>query len=87
MQTKLDDDVMNDIYASMDRTDLNKKDFTIKILENIRTPTSSNDTLEHECVKFKITHLPSSTSKEYIEGSGNDILITLCRDIETKKFP
>jgi hypothetical protein len=84
MKTKLDDDVLRDIHASILRRGLSVSDFDIEVLEELR---SSGAPLFHTGVKFRITYKPTGSTAEYIEGSGHDILDTLCRDLDTNSFP
>lgn len=83
MAQMLEKDVIEDIERSLSARGLRISDREIEVIENLR----SEGVIFAEAVKFRITYKPTGKSEEYIEGHGQDIRNTLCKDIKLGRFP
>lgn len=83
MKKTLEIDVLEDLKNSLSSRGLNPSDFTIIILEELK----STGSIAAEGVRFRIIHKASGKFAEYVEGHGHDIRNTLCEDILKGAFP
>lgn len=83
MKKTLENDVLDDLEKSLSVRGLSLSDFTITILEELK----SAGNLAAEGVIFRIAHKASGKYADYVEGHANDIRDTLCKDILRGAFP